>query len=109
MCIRDSTRTLHLQRLGDQTAYLRCGFYGGTPGEGLHHGEYDGPERVDWDRFDVTDPAVRRALRGLDEHHCRVRIVEAGRPDVETTGILQPLEPDARDACVAGKPGWELL
>ncbi|MGQ0630170.1 MAG: hypothetical protein ACT4P1_03950 [Sporichthyaceae bacterium] len=104
-----SRRTLHLERLGHQSAYLRCGFYGGTPvsascAGGLHHGEYSGPARVEWDRFDVTDPSVRRALRGLDEHHCRVRW-DGG----STTGILQPLEPDAYQACVAGKPGWELL
>lgn len=97
-------RRLHLERLGDQTAYMRCGFYGGTPNAGLHHGEYSGPARVEWDRFDVTSATSRLALRGLDEHHCRV--VEDGR---ETTGILQPLEPDAYEACAAGKPGWELL
>ncbi|HEY2833202.1 MAG TPA: hypothetical protein VGJ14_12315, partial [Sporichthyaceae bacterium] len=65
-------RQLHLERLGDQTAYLRCGFYGGTPEAGLHHGEYSGPARVEWDRFDVTSATARLALRGLDEHHCRV-------------------------------------
>lgn len=103
-----STRHLHLERLGVQTAYLRCGFYGSTPvtsdGGGLHHGEYDGPPRVEWDRYDVTDPAVRLALRGVDEHHCRVT-----ERSTVMTGILQPLEPDAYEACVAGKPGWSLL
>jgi hypothetical protein len=99
-----SHRRLHLERLGDQTAYMRCGFYGGTPDTLLHHAEYAGPARVEWDRFDVGAAATRRALRGLDEHHCRV--VEDGR---ETTGILQPLEPDVYEACAAGKPGWELL
>jgi hypothetical protein len=97
-------RTLHLERLKDQTAYMRCAFYGGTPGAGLHHGEYAGPARVEWDRFDVTSATARLALRGLDEHHCRV--IDDGR---ETTGILQPLEPDAYEACAAGKHGWELL
>ena len=97
-------RRLHLERIGDQTAYMRCGFYGGTPETGLHHGEYAGPARVEHDRFDATSATTRLALRGLDEHHCRV--VEDGR---ETTGILQPLEPDAYEACAAGKPGWELL
>jgi hypothetical protein len=99
-----SNRRLHLERLGDQTAYMRCGFYGGTPEAGLQHGEYAGPARVEWDQFDVTSPTARLALRGLDEHHCR--IVDDGR---ETTGILQPLEPDVYEACAAEKPGWELL
>jgi hypothetical protein len=98
-----SERRLHLQRIGDQTAYMRCGFYGGTPETGLSPGEYDGAEHVEWDRFDVSDPLVRLKLRGLDEHHCL--ITDGTRT---TTGILQPLEPDAYEACVAGRPGWRL-
>jgi len=110
-----STRHLRLERLGVQTAYMRCGFYGGTPvtadgGGGLAHGEYDGPARVEWDHFAVTDPAARLSLRGLDEHHCRVTETTAdGTVLRTTTGVLQPLEPDAYEACAAGKPGWELL
>jgi hypothetical protein len=100
------TRRLHLERLGAQTAYLRCGFYGGTPDAGLHHGEYDGPARVQWDRYDVNSASTRLALRGLDEHHCRVTDLDTG---AVTTGILQPLEPDAYEACRDGKPGWALL
>lgn len=98
-----SVRQLHLQRLGNQTAYMRCGFYGGTPTSGLHPGEYRGPERVEWDHFDVADPLVRLKLRGLDEHHCLV--TDGTRT---TTGILQPLEPDVHQACVEGRPGWRL-
>ncbi|CAN5201061.1 hypothetical protein BH09ACT10_BH09ACT10_08260 [soil metagenome] len=98
-----SERQLHLQRLGNQTAYMKCGFYGGTPDSGLRPGEYDGPERVEWDRFDVNDAAVRLKLRGLDEHHC---VVTDGTRT--TTGILQPLEPDVYEACVEGRPGWQL-
>jgi hypothetical protein len=97
-------RRLHLERLGAQTAYMCCGFYGGTPESGLHPGEYSGPPHVEWDRFDVTDPAVRLRLRGLDEHHCRVTY--EGR---RTTGILQPVEPDVYEACRDGRPGWALL
>ena len=96
-------RTLHPQRLGTQTAYMRCGFYGGTPDSGLHPGEYGGPPHLEWDRFDVTDPAVRRRLRGLDEHHCRVSYDSR-----ETTGVLQPVEPDVYEACRDGAPGWSL-
>ncbi|CAN5648169.1 hypothetical protein BH11ACT8_BH11ACT8_02140 [soil metagenome] len=99
-----SRRRLALERIDHQTAFMRCGFYGGTPASGLHHGEHDGPDTVEWDRFDVTDQDVRRELSGLNEHHCRV--VVDGRA---TTGILQPLEPDAYQACLEGKPGWSLL
>ncbi|KLL10185.1 hypothetical protein [Protofrankia sp. BMG5.30] len=96
-------RSLRLERLGNQTAFMRCGFYGGTPGAGLHPGAYKGPERTEWDRFDVNDPHVRLALRGLDEHHCAV--IDGTRA---TTGILQPVEPDAYEACREGRPGWAL-
>ncbi len=99
-----SLKRVRYQRLGQQTAYMRCGMYGGTPGEGLHHGMSGGVERVEGDRFDVRLPEERLRLRGLDEHHCRIEC------DGEvTTGILQPLEPDAYEACVRGDPGWSLL
>lgn len=107
-------RQLHLERIGVQTAYMCCGFYGGTPDRpdgrgGLHHGEYDGPRRVEWDRFNVASPTTRLALRGLDEHHVRVTQIGAEADNHGTTGILQPLEPDAYEACAASKPGWKLL
>jgi hypothetical protein len=101
-----SRRRLRLTRFGNQTAFMRCGFYGGTPGSGLGHGEYDGPELIEWDGFDVNDPAVRRELRGLDEHHCLVEQDGGDRP--AATGVLQPLEPDVYLACVEGRPGWRL-
>ena len=99
-----SQRQLQLTRLGNQTAYMKCGFYGGTPESNLRHGEYDGPELIEWDSFDVNDAAGRRRLRGLEEHHCRVE------PDSgpATTGILQPLEPDVYLACAEHRPGWRL-
>lgn len=99
-----TTRELHLSRLGHQTAYMRCGFYGGTPGSDVHHGGHEGPLAVEHDRFDVTRADARLALRGLDEHHCRVTW-DGG----STTGVLQPVEPDAYEACVAGDRGWALL
>jgi hypothetical protein len=49
-------------------------------------------------------PANRLLLRGLNEHHCRISC-----DGEETTGILQPLEPDAYQACVRGDKGWALL
>ena len=99
---------VHFERLGHQTAYMRCGMYGGTPEGGIHHGQLTGRDlpqpRVEGDEYDLTDPAVRLALRGLDEHHCRI-----SRGDQVTTGILQPLEPDAYLSCRDGAPGWSLL
>jgi hypothetical protein len=97
-------RLARFRRLGQQTAYMRCAMYGGTPDKGIHHGQYVGEDVVEGDEYDLTQPAVRAALSGLNEHHCEVTW-DGGR----TTGILQPLEPDAYEACVAGEPGWALL
>jgi hypothetical protein len=97
-------KRVHFERLGFQTAYMRCGMYGGTPDKGLHHGMSGGREAVEGDRFDVRRAKVRKALSGLNEHHCRISC------DGEvTTGILQPLEPDAYEACARGEPGWNFL
>lgn len=99
-----SVKRVHYERLGQQTAYMRCGMYGGTPDEGLHHGMSGGVERVEGDRYDLRDVEARLKLRGLDEHHCRISC------DGEvTTGVLQPLEPDAYEACLRGDPGWAFL
>ena len=96
-------KQVHFQRLGNQTAFMKCGMYGGTPGGNIYHG-MDVGERVEGDRFDVTRPEVRLALSGLNEHHCRITC------DGETTtGILQPVEPDAYEACLAGTRGWRFL
>lgn len=99
-----SVKRVAFRRLGNQTAYMRCGMYGGTPDSGIHQGEYAGGERVEGDCYDLTDPQVRRKLSGLNEHHCEIRCDgEVG------TGILQPLEPDAYEACAQGRPGWRFL
>ena len=47
-------------------------------------------------------------LRGVEagtfEHQCRVTC------DREVvTGIYQPIDPDAYEACAAGRPGWSFL
>ncbi len=97
-------KELHFERLGVQTAFMRCGLYGGTPEGEIYQGQYVGDNVVEGDRYDVRNPAVRRRLTGLNEHHCRVRC-----GDEVTTGILQPVEPDAYEACLAGKPGWSFL
>ena len=96
-------KQVHFKRLGFQTAYMKCGLYGGTPDKGLHHG-VDVGELVEGDRFDVTKPEVRRMLSGLNEHHCAITC-----NGETTTGILQPVEPDAFELCRAGKPGWAFL
>ena len=36
-------KTVHYVKLGQQSAYLRCGMYGGTPDRDIHQGGYDGP------------------------------------------------------------------
>lgn len=92
-----------LERLGHQTAYMRCALYGGSPDGSIVQGDAVG-EHVEGDVHDVTDPRVRAALTGLNEHHCRVTC-----DDRTTTGILQPLEPDAYESCMAGEPGWAFL
>lgn len=97
------TKQVHFERLGHQTAFMKCGLYGGTPEDGHFHGIALG-HHVEGDRYDVTDAAVRRKLTGLNEHHCRITC------DGEvTTGILQPVEPDAYEACKAGRKGWAFL
>ena len=98
------TKRVHYERIGQQTAYLRCGMYGGTPGRSIHQGGYDGPDLVEGETYDVNRPEVRAALAGLDEHLCRVTC------DGEVaTGIYQPIDPVAYEACAAGRPGWSFL
>jgi hypothetical protein len=97
-------KQLHYERFGYQTAYMRCGMYGGTADKGIHQGEYVGDDVVEGDVNDVTDPIVRRHLTGLNEHQCKVTC------DGETvSGIFQPVDPAAYHACAAGQPGWSLL
>ena len=97
-------KTVHYTRIGQQTAYLRCGMYGGTPDRDVHQGGYDGPPLVEGETYDVSDPFVRTRISGLDEHLCRVEC------DGETvTGVYQTIDPLAYENCVAGKPGWAFL
>ena len=55
-------KQVHYERIGHQTAYLRCGMYGGTPDGGIHQGGYDGPDLVEGETYDVTQPEVRARL-----------------------------------------------
>jgi len=96
-------KQVHFRRLGNQTAFMKCGMYGGTPDKNIYHGQ-DVGELVEGDSFDVTNPEVRKALSGLNEHHCAITC------DGETTtGIIQPVEPDAYEACAKGARGWAFL
>ena len=97
-------KRVRFERLGYQTAYMTCGIYGGTPDRTIWQGDYVGDNVVQGDRYDLSLPENRIALRGLDEHHCRITC-----GDEVTTGILQPLEPDAYEACARGDKGWAFL
>jgi hypothetical protein len=97
-------KTLHYERIGQQTIYLRCGMYGGTPDGDIHQGGYDGPELVQGETYDVTRRDVRSHITGLNEHLCRVSC------DGEvTTGIYQTIDPLAYETCASGRRGWEFL
>jgi hypothetical protein len=97
-------RQLHYERVGRQTAFLRCGMYGGTPDRDIHQGAYDGPELTEGETFDLADPRTRIRIRGLDEHLCRVTC-----GDQTAIGIYQTIDPVAYEACAAGRPGWAFL
>ena len=96
-------KRLEYERIGNQTAYLRCGMYGGTPDKGIHQGGYTGEEElIEGDVFDVNIPEVRASLVGLDEHLCRVTC-----EGETTTGLMQPIDPNAYNACASPtRKGW---
>jgi hypothetical protein len=98
------TKQVRYERIGNQTAYLRCGMYGGTPDRGIHQGGYEGPDLIEGETYDVNDPAVRSRLAGLDEH-----LVRATCNGETVTGIYQPIDLVAYESCAAGKPGWAFL
>lgn len=98
------TRTVHFERIGQQTTYMTCGLYGGSPDKTIWQGDDVGDGHVEGDLFDLNLPENRLHLCGLNEHHCRITC------NGETsTGILQPLEPDAYHACARGEKGWSFL
>ena len=98
------TKQLHYERIDQQTAFLRCGMYGGTPGGDIHQGSYYGPDMTEGETYDLLPATTRIGLRGLDEHLCRVTC------DGETViGIYQTIDPVAYEACMSGRPGWDFL
>lgn len=98
------TRSVHYERLANQTAFLRCGMYGGTPDGDIHQGGWDGPPTVQGETEDVADPLVRARLSGLDEHLCQVAC-----DGEEVLGIYQTIDPVAYEMCRSGRPGWSFL
>ena len=101
-------KVLQWRRLGDQTAFLRCGMYGGrqggTPDGDIWHGMYVGENVVAGGVHDVTKPEVQAALAGLDDHLCEVTC------DGEVAyGIFEPYEPVCWEACRDGRRGYALL
>jgi hypothetical protein len=97
-------KQLHYERIGQQTAFLRCGMYGGTPGGEIHQGGYDGPDMTEGETYDLSEASTRIGLRGLDEHLCHVTC------DGETVlGVYQTIDPVAYEACKSGRPGWNFL
>lgn len=103
------TLDVHYERLGNQTAYLRCGMYamgpsGGTPDRDIWQGMYVGDDVTEGETYDVNDRAVQARISGLNDHHCRVTC-----GDEVTYGIFEPVEPTAYEWCKAGVPGYALL
>lgn len=98
------TKRLHYARIDQQTAYLRCGMYGGTPDRGIHQGSYDGPDMTEGETYDLSELRTRIGLRGLDEHLCRVTC-----EGTTAIGVYQTIDPVAYEACMTGRPGWNLM
>src|SRR5690606_6438944 len=46
-------KTVHFERIGNQTAYMRCGLYGGTPEEERYQGTYTDRPIVEGDKYDL--------------------------------------------------------
>ncbi len=101
-------KNLHFRRLGYQTAYLRCGMYGGreggTPNGDVWHGMYVGDDAVSGETYDTTQPDVRRLIQGAADHHCEVTC------DGETTyGIFESHDPITYEMCKEGRAGYSLI
>jgi hypothetical protein len=106
-----SVKTMSFERLGHQIAFLRCGMYGGpnggTPDGDLWHGMKvaEGDEVVvHRETFDVTDPAVRTRLAGLDQHHCRFTC-----EGEVAYGLVEPYDTLCYEVAKAGVMGFSLL
>jgi hypothetical protein len=96
---------LSFERFGQQSAYLRVGGYaapgGGTPGTDHWMGVDIGDFNLETHRFDLSDPKARRALIGIEEHHCRITC-----NGESAIGLIEAHEPSLRDFCASGRPGY---
>ena len=106
-----SVKTMSFERLGHQIAFLRCGMYGGpnggTPDGDLWHGMQVAQRNevvVHRETFDVTDPAVRTRLAGLDQHQCRVTC-----EGEVAYGLVEPYDTLCYEVSKAGVMGFSLL
>jgi hypothetical protein len=95
-------KTMTFERMGDQIAFLRCAMYGGpnggTPDGDIWHGMEVGDGVVTGETYDVSDPAVRSHLCGLDEYHARCEC------DGEVTyGLLECYDTLCYEVAAAGK------
>ncbi len=104
-------RTLRFERIGNQFAFLRCGMYGG-PNGGTPDGDVwmgmdvgGGELVVTGETYDVTDPAVRTRIRGLDQALVRVTDHE-GRT---APAIFECYSPLCRQVAGYGRMGISLL
>jgi hypothetical protein len=97
-------KTVHYTKIDQQSAFLRCGMYGGTPDRDIHQGGYDGPDLVEGEVYDVAQPAVRAQIAGLTEHLCEVTC-----DGERAIGLYQTIDPLAYENCAAGRPGWDFL
>jgi hypothetical protein len=101
-------KTMTFERLGHQIAFLRCGMYGGpnggTPDGNLWHGMEVGDGVVGGETYDVTDPAVRARICGLDQHHARFEC-----EGEVTYGIIEPYDTLCYEMAASGLGGFSLL
>jgi len=100
--------TMRFERFGHQIAFLRCAMYGGpnggTPDGDIWHGMDVGDGVVSGETYDVSDPAVRSRICGLDQHHCLVTL------DGETTtGLVETYDTMSFDMASRNLGGFSLL
>lgn len=108
-----TVQTMTFERLGNQSAYLRCAMYGGpngeTPDRDLWQGMAVGDPRsldatVSGETYDTNDPEVRSRICGLDQHHARFEL------DGEVAyGFIEPYDTLCYELAKAGRLGFSLI
>jgi hypothetical protein len=105
---RGETRVIRFDRIGNQTAYLRCGMYGGpnggTPDGDIWQGQFVGDGVVSGETYDTNDPEVRSAICGADQHHMRFEY-----DGTVTHGIYEVYDPLAFEVASQGRQGLSIL